>query len=63
MTTVKEVYLLKVTALCDRSKEDVAASAYFSPFVAIWSISNEITRYILWLTVSTSVEQVSSVKF
>lgn len=63
MTTVKEVYLLKVTALCDRSKEDVAASAYLSPFVAIWSISNEITRYILWLAVSTSVEQVSSVKF
>lgn len=63
MTTVKEVYLLKVTALCDRSKEDVAASVYFSPFVAIWSISNEITRYILWLAVSTSVEQVSSVKF
>lgn len=40
MTTVKEVYLLKVTALCDRSKEDVAASAYLSPFVVVWSISN-----------------------
>lgn len=35
MTTVKEVYLLKVTALCDRSKEDVAASAYFSPFMHV----------------------------
>lgn len=33
MTTVKEVYLLKVTALCDRSQEDVATSAYLSPFV------------------------------